>query len=161
MYYGLTAGFNVKGFDLSISVQGVANRDVVIGSGANTVFDAQNFEFLDGGNAQAFEQHLNRWTPSNAANATYPRLSVGSNTNNQRASSFWVRSMDYLRLQNVDLGYTIPSNWTNKIKLNSVRVFANAFNLYSFDDNDYSDPEGYNSIFPIRRTFNVGVNVKL
>ncbi|RZK44636.1 MAG: hypothetical protein EOO61_03100 [Hymenobacter sp.] len=69
--------------------------------------------------------------------------------------------MAYLRLQNVDLGYTLPSQWTNKIKLRGVRVFANGFNLYSFDELKYSDPEGYNSIFPIRRTFNVGVNVKL
>lgn len=161
IYYGLTAGFNIKGFDLSVSLQGVANRDIVIGSGANTVADGLVYEFQDGGNSQAFEQNLNRWTPSNAANATYPRLSIGSNTNNQRASSFWVRSVAYLRLQNVDLGYTLPSEWTNKIKLRGVRVFANGFNLYSFDKLNYSDPEGYNSIFPIRRTFNVGVNVKL
>lgn len=161
IYYGLTAGFNVKGFDLSVSVQGVANRDIVIGSGANTVADGLIYDFQDSGNAQAYEQNLNRWTPSNAASATYPRLSIGSNTNNQRASSFWVKSVAYLRLQNVDLGYTIPTQWAEKIKLKSVRVFANAFNLYSFDQLNYSDPEGYNSIFPIRRTFNVGVNVKL
>jgi hypothetical protein len=161
IYYGLTTGFTIKGFDLSISIQGVANKDIVIGSGANTVADGLVYEFQSSGNAQAFEENLNRWTPSNAAKATYPRLSVGTNTNNQRASSFWVRSMDYLRLQNVDLGYTIPERLTEKIKLRGVRIFANAFNLYSFDKLNYSDPEGYNSIFPIRRTFNVGVNVKL
>ena len=161
IYYGLTAGFNIKGFDMSVSIQGVANRDIVIGSGLNPTADGFIYEFQNGGLNQTFEQNLNRWTPSNAANATYPRLSVGSNSNNQRASSFWVRSMDYLRLQNVDLGYTLPSAWISKIKMRSVRVFANGFNLYSFDKLNYSDPEGYNSIFPIRRTFNVGVNVKL
>lgn len=161
IYYGLTTGFNVKGFDLSISIQGVANRDIVFASGYNSVADAREFDFQNSGNAQAFEQHLNRWTPANAANATYPRLSIGTNTNNQRASSFWVQSMAYLRLQNVDLGYTIPASLTSRIKLSSVRVFANAFNVYSFDKLNYSDPEGYNSIFPLRRTFNIGLNVKL
>jgi TonB-linked SusC/RagA family outer membrane protein len=164
IYYGLTTGFNVKGFDLSISIQGVANRDMVngsINSSGNAVADALQYEFQNSGNAQAFEQHLNRWTPANAANATYPRLSIGTNTNNQRASSFWVKSVGYLRLQNIDLGYTIPASLTSRIKLNSVRVFANAFNVYSFDKLNYSDPEGYNSIFPLRRTFNLGLNVKL
>lgn len=164
IYYGLTTGFNVKGFDLSISIQGVANRDMVNGSATssnNTVADALQYEFQNSGNAQAFEQHLNRWTPANAANATYPRLSVGTNSNNQRASSFWVQSMAYLRLQNIDLGYTIPAGITNRLKMSSVRVFANAFNVYSFDKLNYSDPEGYNSNFPLRRTFNIGLNVKL
>ncbi|MDR6783238.1 TonB-linked SusC/RagA family outer membrane protein [Pedobacter africanus] len=161
IYYGLTAGFNVKGFDLSISIQGVANRDIVIGSGNNLVANALAFDFQNSGNAQAFEQHLNRWTPANAANATYPRLSIGTNTNNQRASSFWVQSMAYLRLQNIDMGYTLPASLTSRIRVNSIRIFANAFNVYSFDKLNYSDPEGYNSIFPLRRTFNIGLNVKL
>lgn len=161
IYYGLTTGFNFKGFDMSVSIQGVANRDIVIGSGLNATADAFIYEFQNGGKGQAFAENLNRWTPSNAANATYPRLSVGGNSNNQRASSYWVRSMDYLRLQNVDLGYTLPNQWISRIKLKSVRVFANGSNLYSFDKLNYSDPEGYNSVFPIRRTFNVGVNIKL
>lgn len=161
MYYGLSAGFNVKGFDLSVSFQGVANRDIVNVSRYNAISSALESDFLNSGNAQVYEHHLNRWTPSNAANATYPRLSIGANTNNQASSTFWVRSMAYLRLQNVDIGYTIPGRFTEKLKLNSVRVFANGFNLYSFDKLDHSDPEGYNSIFPLRRTFNLGLNVKL
>jgi TonB-linked SusC/RagA family outer membrane protein len=161
IYYGFTAGFNVKGFDLSFSFQGVANRDIVNGGSANPTADAFEFGFQSDASSTAFERQLNRWTPSNAANATYPRLSVGANTNNQRASTFWVKSVGYLRLQNVDLGYTLPKSLTNKLKLEGIRVFANGFNLYSFDNLDYSDPEGYNSVFPLRRTFNVGVNIKL
>lgn len=161
MYYGLTAGFNVKGFDFSVSLQGVANRDIVNVGRYNSVSSALETEFLSNGNAQVYEHHLNRWTPSNAANATYPRLSIGENINNQASSTFWVRSMAYLRLQNVDIGYTIPGRLTDKLKLNSIRVFANGFNLYSFDKLDHNDPEGYNSIFPLRKTFNIGLNVKL
>ena len=154
VYYGLTTGFSLKGFDLSVSLQGVANRDVVVSG-------AQEFEFQDSGNGQAYEHHLNRWTPANAATATYPRLSIGTNANNEAVSSFWVRSADYLRLQNVDLGYTISNRFTSKIKLQGIRIFANAFNVYSFDNLDHIDPESNNSVFPLRRTFNIGVNVKL
>ena len=164
IYYGLTAGFNVKGFDLSVSFQGVANRDMVNGSAPstnNSVADQFQYGFQNSTTATAFEAQLNRWTPSNAANATYPRLSVGANSNNQRASTFWVKSVGYLRLQNVDLGYTLPNSLTSRLKLSGIRIFANGFNLYSFDNLDYSDPEGYNSVFPLRRTFNVGVNIKL
>lgn len=149
MYYGLTAGFNVKNFDLSVSVQGVTNNDGFINYSSNLP-----------SNGQFYQQSLDRWTPSNAANANYPRLSIGSNSN-QTPSTLWVRSMDYLRLQNVDLGYTLPTQWVNKIKLNSVRVFANGFNLYSFDKLNYSDPENTSATYPLRRTFNFGVNIKL
>lgn len=153
MFYGLTTGISIKGFDLSVSIQGVANRDIATG--------AFEYEFQNSGNSQAFEHHLNRWTPTNADKATYPRLSIGTNTNNQSASSFWVHSADYLRIQNVDFGYTLPKRMVERIKLAGVRVFANGFNLYSFDKMKYKDPEGYNSVFPIRRTFNLGFNVKL
>lgn len=161
LYYGATTGFNYKGFDLSVSVQGVANNDIVSSTGYNSVISSLEYEFQNNGTGQAFEHHLGRWTPANAANATYPRLSIGSNANNQRASTFWVRSMDYLRIQNVDIGYTLPAKLIQKIKLEAVRVFANGFNLYSFDTQNYLDPESYNSIFPLRRTFNFGINIKL
>lgn len=161
LYYGATAGVQYKGFNLSISIQGVANNDIVVSSNYNSVTSSLEYEFQNSVTGQAFEQHLGRWTPSNAANATYPRLSIGGNVNNQRASTFWVRTMDYLRIQNVEIGYSLPTNLIRKIKLDGVRVFANGFNLYSFDSQNYLDPESYNSIFPLRRTFNFGINIKL
>ncbi len=161
IYYGGTAGFHYKGFDLSISVQGVANNDIVSSTGYNSVTSSLEYEFQGGGTGQLFEHHLGRWTPANAAQATYPRLSIGSNSNNQRASTFWVRRMDYLRIQNVDIGYSLPKRLIQGIKLEGVRVFANGFNLYSFDRQNYLDPESFNSIFPLRRTFNFGINIKL
>lgn len=154
IYYGLTTGFSIKGFDLSISVQGAANNDIYLNG-------PQEYEFQSNGNGNAFQQHLNRWTPANAANATYPRLSIGTNTNNQISSTFWVHSGDYLRIQNVDLGYTVPNALTRKFKVSSIRIFANGFNLYAFDSLDHTDPENYGSVFPLRRTFNAGLNIKL
>jgi TonB-linked SusC/RagA family outer membrane protein len=155
LFYGATAGFNIKGFDLTVSVQGVANRDIILSG-------SQEYEFQTGGNGQIFQHQLNRWTPANAANATYPRLSLAATSANinQRNSTFWVRSAAYLRIQNVDLGYTLPVSLSQKMKLSSIRVFANGFNLYSFDSLDHNDPENNGSVFPLRRTFNAGLNVR-
>ena len=154
VYYGFTSGFSFKGFDFSFSLQGVENRDIILGGNLE-------FEFQNSGDGQAFEHHLNRWTPYNAEHATYPRLSIGTNVNNQRNSTFWVRSADYLRLQNVDLGYTLPAGITRRFKVDGIRIFANAFNLLSFDSLHHNDPENNNSVYPLRRTFNAGLNIKL
>ncbi|TZF82785.1 SusC/RagA family TonB-linked outer membrane protein [Pedobacter sp. BS3] len=159
IYYGLTAGFTVKGFDLSISLQGVANYDVLMS--AQSIAASQEYEFQDN-TGNVFRQHLYRWTPTNTENALYPRLSIGGNPNNQHNSTFWIRHSDYLRLQNVDIGYTLPLSVTRRLKLNGIRVFVNGFNLYSFDSlDDDKDPENYNSVYPLRRTFNAGINIKL
>lgn len=154
VYYGLTTGFSIKGFNASVSIQGVSNQDAVFSG-------AQEYEFQNGGLGQAYEFQLNRWTPANATNATYPRLSIGTNTNNQRSSTFWLRSTAYLRIQNVDIGYVLPQSFSQKLKLNSIRVFLTGFNLYSFDSLDHNDPENNSSIYPLRRTFNAGLNIKL
>jgi TonB-linked SusC/RagA family outer membrane protein len=154
VYYGFTTGFRIKGFDLSVSFQGVANRDIILSGDLE-------YEFQNNGDNQAFRHHLNRWTPYNTDQATYPRLTVGTNVNNHRSSTFWVHSADYLRLQNVDLGYTLPAFLTRGVKVNAIRLFANGFNLYSFDSLDHNDPENNNSVFPLRRAFNAGVNIKL
>lgn len=154
IFCSFSTGFKIKGFDLSILFQGVANNDILLSGN-------MEYEFQNGGNNQAFQHQLYRWTPNNSANATYPRLSIGTNTNNQRNSTFWIHSADYLRLQNVDIGYTLPISVSRKLKLNNIRVFMNGFNLYSFDSLDHNDPENNNSVYPLRKTFNVGINIKL
>lgn len=161
LYYGATAGFNYKGFNLSISIQGMANNEIVVSNSYNSTTSSLEYEFQGGTTGQLFEHHLGRWTPANATSATYPRLTLGGNPNNHRASTFWVRKMDYLRIHNVDIGYVLPARLTQKLKLDAVRIFVNGFNLYSFDSQNYLDPESYNSIFPLRRTYNFGINIKI
>lgn len=163
IYFGLTTGFSVKGFDLSVSFQGVANNDILLGTpdGNNMLTANTEFPFQNTGLGQAYPYNLNRWTPDNAASASYPRLTIGTNTNNQHASTFWVHSADYIRLQNVDLGYTLPRSLTRRLGIEGIRIFANGFNLYSFSSLDHTDPENNNSVYPLRRTFNAGLNIKL
>lgn len=161
LYYGLTAGFNIKGFQVSALLQGVANRQMSIDNGITE----SAFQSLGKGYAQAYEQMQGRWIPENADDATYPRLSAGSNVNNQNplyfGNSFWLRSGNYFRIKNLYVGYTLPYKTTSKIKLSAVTVFANAQNLYTWAAYDMLDPEvGYGS-YPNQRVINFGINVKL
>jgi TonB-linked SusC/RagA family outer membrane protein len=157
LFFGLSMGVEFKGFDLSALVQGVANRDVYFGG--PTVWAFQN-----GGSGQAYENNLDRWTPATAATATYPRLNIGSNGNNQAQSSFWLRNGDYVRLKQLELGYSIPGKVLKNVKLETARVFARGYNLFTIaskelDDRDPEVSSGFS--YPLQRLINFGINIKL
>ncbi|WP_207534395.1 SusC/RagA family TonB-linked outer membrane protein [Desertivirga arenae] len=159
--FGTTLGFHVGSFDFSALLLGKANRKVNLS--ANSYWEFQN-----SGNGQAFEHHLNRWTPSTAATATYPRLSTGigpkdGSVNNSLVSSYWLRNGDYLRVRSLELGYKIPSTYSKKVGLNMARIYVAAFNPFtlSSDDLNGADPENFSGNYPIQKVFNIGVNVQL
>lgn len=157
IFFGLSLGAEYKGFDVSALIQGVVNRDVYVGG-------SSIWAFQNGGFGQAYENNLNRWTPATAASATYPRLNIGTNANNQAQSSYWMRNGDYLRFKQLELGYTIPQKVLNHIKLQSVRVFARAYNLFTvqskeLDDRDPEITSGFS--YPMQRLVNFGINIKL
>lgn len=157
-FYGLTAGISWKGLDLGMTWQGVGNRSVYL-SGSNV------WEFLNtsqnAGPGQAQVTHLGRWTPETAATATYPRLTVNGNVNNHRPSTFWVKDGSYLRLKNLELGYTLPQRWVSHLKLASIRAFASGYNLLTFSPLENMDPEALFNGYPNQRIINFGVNIQL
>ncbi|WP_205500071.1 SusC/RagA family TonB-linked outer membrane protein [Rufibacter psychrotolerans] len=152
-YYGVALGASFAGFDVNALLQGVENRQVLYTGSAV-------WEFQNNGRAQSFAHHLDRWTPENAANATYPRLSIGTNINNHVSSSYWLRSGDYWRLKNLEIGYTLPAGLTQKVKLATVRVFFNGTNLLTKAEFDEVDPEVSAGGYPLVRTVSGGLNVK-
>jgi TonB-linked SusC/RagA family outer membrane protein len=153
--YGADLGFTYKKFDLSVLFQGVANYNVYLNGNSY-------WEFQNNGFGQAYQQQLDRWTPATAATATYPRLSIGTNSNNETFSSFWYRSADYIRLKNLQIGFTLPANYASAAKLKSLRVFATGTNLLTFTKlKGGLDPEIFNGAYPMQRLFNLGINLKL
>lgn len=158
VFYGLNLGYTLKGFDISALLQGVQNRNVYVNPVSAVVQ-----EFAGGfGNVQSF--HLQRWTPATAATALYPRLSVGGNQNNTEVSSFWMRNGSYLRLKNIELGYSLPDAVLKSIHVKQVRFFINAYNLVTWSKvkSLNIDPEsGTNSLFANQRVINGGISVKL
>lgn len=151
--FGATLGAHWKGFDCSVLLQGALNRQVYL-SGET------EYAFQNGGFGAAFTQHLDRWTPTNP-DGTYPRLNLGANANNFATSTFWLHDDNYLRIKNVELGYTLPIALSQKARLQGVRLFCNATNVLTFSQYDRIDPEVYNAAYPIQRLLNFGFNIKL
>ena len=156
-YYGISAGFNYRGFDFSVFAQGTLNRQVYL-----------NGDFMDGsgksGEGAITSYVLGRWTPDNHTN-THTRVWYGSNNNNRQTSSFWIYDADYFRLKNVEIGYTLPTLLTRKLGIPSVRIYAQGMNLLTaseiFDVRNDIDPEIWGGSFPMTRTINFGISIKL
>ncbi|RYE30934.1 MAG: SusC/RagA family TonB-linked outer membrane protein [Sphingobacteriaceae bacterium] len=156
LFYGTTLGFNYKGFNLSVLLQGVGHRQILFNNGLVGGFAGINFSSI----GQGYEALLNRWTPETASTATLPRLSLG-NPNNSAGSSLYLRSGNYVRLKNAELGYNLPFQWIEKLKVSGIRVFANGENLLTLYGYQGVDPEVYGTAYPVQRVFNAGINVKL
>jgi TonB-linked SusC/RagA family outer membrane protein len=151
--FGASLGFRWGSFDLSVLAQGLFNSSVYLQGNSE-------YAFLNGGFGGAFEQHLDRWTPDNP-NATYPRLNIGTNLNNQAPSTFWLHTNNYVRLKNFEVGYTLPLSVSRLARLQGVRLFANGLNLLTLSQYSRVDPEVFNNAYPIQRLFNFGLNIKL
>ncbi|MFZ4261507.1 SusC/RagA family TonB-linked outer membrane protein [Sphingobacterium sp. HJSM2_6] len=156
LMYGISSRISYQGIDFSLLFQG---------SGGSSVF-MDNFaiwEFRGGGAGKVNEWHLDRWTPETANTATYPRLSSADNQNNQILSTFWMRPRDYIRLKNIELGYTFGAQFLKNIKIQKVRIYANAFNLFTWDKAKIVDPEAPawagNDNYPQQRVINAGLNL--
>ena len=150
--FGLNLGGSYKGFDFSALLQGVANNDVFLTGNSYWAFQ--------GARGQAYEHNLDRWTPATAATATYPRVSVGTNVNNQYGSTYWLRNGDFLRLKSVELGYTFPISWVKKVKATNARLFVNGTNLFTITGLKDQDPENYFNAYPIQKMLVAGISVK-
>lgn len=152
--FGFQTRLSYKGFDLSFLFQGAAHGTVFLDN-----FPVWEFR---GGNGKAVEWHLNRWTPETANTATYPRLYVGDNHNNQSLNSFWMRSRDYLRLKNFEIGYNFSGGIVKRAGMSSLRLYCNGSNLITWDKVKLTDPENPswsgNHTYPQQRVINVGIN---
>lgn len=151
--YSLNTGVSFKGFNLDVFFQGVANRSVYL---SGYMFQP----FVNDANISDWAAE-GRWTPDTHATATFPRLTTQLNDNNYRASDFWVRKANFLRLRNVELGYTLPKSVLGKLGIQSIKVFVSGLNLLSWDDLDVDvDPETLSIGYPVIKTYTAGLSVK-
>jgi TonB-linked SusC/RagA family outer membrane protein len=153
--YSGSIALKYKGFDFSMLVQGVANKDFFY-----TGINAWAFQNNGLVNTGVQPMHLGRWTPETAATATYPRLSYGSNVNNDRTSTYWIKDGDYLRVKNIEFGYTLPNDLMTRTHLSNLRIFVNAFNAFTFTKLENLDPEALFSNYPLYRSFTLGISIK-
>jgi TonB-linked SusC/RagA family outer membrane protein len=159
IFYGTSVGFNFKGFNFSAILQGVTNRQILYNNVLANGFAGVGFLGLIY-SGQGYQDLAGRWTPETAGTATMPRLSLG-NANNTAWSTLYVRSGNYLRLKNAEIGYSLPTQWAHKLSVSGIRVFVNGENLVTLYGYKGMDPEVNNVAYPIQRVFNAGINLKL
>ena len=162
LIYGFGFSAKWKGLDFNAHFQGAGKSSFFVKG--TTVF---MFQGGDGwGNVLKEMAESNRWIlgENEDPNAEFPRLTYGDNKNNYQESNYWLRDGSYLRLKTLDIGYTFPKAWVNKIHLNQVRVFFIGTNLLTFSSFKYWDPELGSSDgkkYPLSKTLSLGVSVNL
>ncbi|GHU89049.1 SusC/RagA family TonB-linked outer membrane protein [Bacteroidia bacterium] len=155
--FGLNLNAEYKNFDLTVFLQGVGKRDMMFATNANY------FWGFTGGEWQSsyFTVHTDRWTQENP-NGYFPRAYFNT-TKNLQAQTRYLQDASYLRVKNLQLGYTIPKELTGKISIQKARIFTNIENLATFTNlMEIIDPEIVNSnakVYPLKRTFAFGINV--
>ena len=136
LQFGLNLTAAYKGFDLSVFLQGVTGNSILNSTRAS-------LDVMDGGGN--FRSDLDPWTPDNPSNTTPRLVSNGGNEavkNFERASTRWVEDGSYLRLKNVQLGYTFPKSLNSMVRgLGSVRVYVTGRNVFTLTKYTGFDPE--------------------
>ena len=136
--FGFTYNVAWRGFDLNVMLQGVGKRSQYLRGELMEPFHS-NYSYC------IYEHQLDFWTPTNP-DARWPRLVApgsSSSTNNwgMAGSDIYLLNAAYLRVKNVQLGYTIPKTWTQKFGVDKLRVSINVENPLTFAKNSFIDPE--------------------
>jgi TonB-linked SusC/RagA family outer membrane protein len=155
--FGFLFGCNYKNIDFALALTGVANRSFFIDN--NVLWGMQDNNKITATAYDAWQQGVNE------ASALYPRLTTETNNHNYRASDIWLFNGNYLRLQNVEIGYSLPESVLQKIRIAGCRFFVNGFNLLSFDalkkfDLSAEYPDAGVTAYPETRVYNIGINLK-
>ncbi len=155
--YGGTINLNYKGFSLSMTFNGVGSRKSRLTQNMVVPFEGKWLsppKILTGKYWSVYN------TPEQNEQARYPRLSESSLNANYEMSDFWLIDGSYFRLQNVTLGYTLPSSILRHTFLQDVRFHISGQDLFSIDNfPEGYDPETTVSSY-IARTFTFGIDVK-
>ena len=162
LIYGFSLGFEWKGFDFSAAFQGTLGNDI---------YNAAKGTLSVPGTQNALADALNKaWKHEGDTGAKWPRITTNNDNNNWRVSSFMVEDGSYLRLQNLQVGYTLPMSLMGKLQyVKSARVYFSAQNLFTITGYSGLDPDlgsasalnlGYDAVrYPSSRTFMFGVNL--
>lgn len=156
--FGLNLGFEYQGFDFSLLLQGVAGVKGMLSRFAGLAFNQE-------GNIQRWQME-NNWNvqPTNRY-PEYPRLEITSNSgsNNTLISDYWLLNASFLKVRNVQLGYTVPNTVIKKVGLSALRIYISLDNPLSFHSYRKGwDPENTSTdgaYYPIMSTYTLGLTL--
>ncbi|PWV48131.1 TonB-dependent receptor [Chitinophaga sp. S165] len=158
--YGLSLNASYKGFDLNVFGQGVQG---------NKLFNALKYTNMNpsiGTNYNMLSGILNAWTPQNTNTDVTRIISTDKNGNYGNTSDWYIENGSYLRIRNITLGYTLPTNLTNQAHIGAVRLYVTATNLFTITKYTGYDPEvGMDELgidkgrYPQAKNVLIGLNV--
>ena len=153
--YGVNIGLTYKNFDLSMFWQGVCDKDVYNNQKFQTDFWAVN----DPGNNKG-DRVLDAWTTANTS-STIPALSTMNTADEGRASSYFVENGSYLKLRNLQFGYSLPQSILSKLKMTNARIYLSGQNLLTIKSKSLTctDPENPDWAYPLATSISFGVQI--
>jgi TonB-linked SusC/RagA family outer membrane protein len=163
--YGLTLGLSYKNWDISVFMYGVGGQKILSYSQRKLTFNKIPGVGYKNILKTAYEQ---AWRTTNPTNE-HSRLSNTDQNQNYRVSDYFIHNGDFLRMQNIQLGYSVPREWIRPLKMENVRLNASVDNLFIITGYKFGNPEvGGNSIntqgldgggYPLPKTFTFGISV--
>jgi TonB-linked outer membrane protein, SusC/RagA family/TonB-dependent outer membrane receptor, SusC/RagA subfamily, signature region len=152
--YGFGVSLGYKDFDASIFFQGTGNTSFWIDNAAISPFVDQHNLLKSIADNHWSEENRNLY-------AFWPRLSPDYNSNNNQVSTWWMRDGSFLRLKQLEIGYSIPGKWKNDLKVNTMRIYFSGTNLFLWSKFKLWDVEmGSNGLgYPLQKVLNVGLNI--
>ena len=154
--YGFGFSLQWKAFDFSAFFQGVGHVSFSTRTDQTLGFNARNSR-----EANLFSDvYDNYWTPERL-DAKYPRLYIGTNNNNNQTSTFWMANGRYMRLKNLEIGYTLPKRISQKMAMQNMRVYLSGVNLFTFSPFKLWDPDLQTGAtnYPNNRIINIGLTI--
>ena len=158
--FGTTVGLTWKNFDFTLFFNGVLGKDLNV-SGWKSWTD---FYFLGTVGENYGTRMLNAWTPTNTS-SSIPAISVNNYNDEGRFSTYYVESGSYVKIRNVEVGYTIPEKSLKTLKIQRIRLSLRADNIKTFmkawGNNAYTglDPETPGNMYPLPFAATLGLSM--
>ena len=154
---GLNLGASWKGIDFSMFFNGMI-RD----AWNNSKYYTDLFQLWTGNHSTRLLEARDAWTAyeqTGVYDSKYPALVAVDNNNESRSSEFFIEDGSYIKLKTLTLGYTLPKKVVDKMKIDNVRVYFQAQNLFTLTNYTGADPEGLGYTYPQPRTYTFGLSV--
>jgi TonB-linked SusC/RagA family outer membrane protein len=169
LMFGVNMSLEWKGIDFSMLWQGAGDYDIDM---RNAPDFTNVFYSGDSPMTQMLDAYTppNPWLPTNTTNATFPLYRTDSynrsHPNRTLASDYWLINGSYVRLKNIELGYTLPKGMTGKLGIERCKIYVAAYNLLTFSANKFMDPEmktnttAIGGYYPPVGTYNIGLSLE-
>ncbi|HIB8181835.1 TPA: SusC/RagA family TonB-linked outer membrane protein [Elizabethkingia anophelis] len=166
--FGLNINMQYKGFDFSMFFQGIGKRDVNLG--AEPYFVGANLNLWQ---SAGFTQHLNYFRPTDTksplgpnTDAYYPRPIFDSGTKNFQTQTRWIQNAAYVRLKNIQFGYSLPKEMLRSLGISNLRIYLSAENVFTltkmskiFDPETIDGDWGKGKVYPLSKVISTGVSL--